>query len=509
MAKPDTRKLKNDAQQAQEKGKFQKAVEYYQELESLEPKDAEWARRAADCHRRLGNHALEIAALARAAERYSASGFLVKAIAMCKMILAKEPGHTETQERLAALYRDRELPAAALSVSGKTPARPTPVTPMEVARPTAEPVVKSRRRTLPPNTPLDAVQLSAVVPGAKPAAGAQVGVFEIPLDEEEIQLDEPPPLETSIETLGRAAHAQTRTAPPAPAPVDRERESARDAAIDVFPRTPLFSDLTRQSFFSLIEKVLLIELDRGEPLFRQGDPADSLYVVAEGEIAVIDEGPPRVQLGRLAEGEFFGEIGLMTDQPRYATAEAIAPTHLLKIDRNVIGDLIEIEPSVLKVLLRFLRDRLIDNLVRTSPLFQPFGGGERFALAGRFLFLEVERESVLIRQGQMADGLFILLTGRAEVIRDQDGEPRRLATLNPGDLCGEMSLLTHEPAIATVRAATKCFALELVAKDFRELIMTHPQVLVFVGDLAEQRRRENEAIVGGAADYAEGHLDLV
>jgi hypothetical protein len=44
---------------------------------------------------------------------------------------------------------------------------------------------------------------------------------------------------------------------------------------------------------------------------------------------------------------------------------------------------------------------------------------------------------------------------------------------------------------------------------FREIIMTHPQVLMFVGDLADQRRRENAAIIDGTADYAEGHVELV
>jgi CRP-like cAMP-binding protein len=72
-----------------------------------------------------------------------------------------------------------------------------------------------------------------------------------------------------------------------------------------------------------------------------------------------------------------------------------------------------------------------------------------------------------------------------------------------------MSLLTQEPAVATVRATGKSFALELPARAFREVIMTHPQVLMFVGDVADARRRQNAAIVGGEVDYSEGHLDLV
>jgi CRP-like cAMP-binding protein len=106
----------------------------------------------------------------------------------------------------------------------------------------------------------------------------------------------------------------------------------------------------------------------------------------------------------------------------------------------------------------------------------------------------------------------VLLSGRAEVVRGGDGADdsgRRLATLDVGDLFGEMSLLTHEPAVATVRTTSKCFVLQLPDNVFREIIMTHPQVLMFVGDLADQRRRENAAIIDGTADYAEGHVELV
>lgn len=468
MVRSDASKLKAEATRALDKGKFNKALECYRELEGLEPHDGGWARRSADMHRRLGQQAAYVTALQRAADRYAQAGFLVKAVAVCKMMLAAEPGHAGALERLAELDAERGMPAPRT--------RPSPTPPAN--------------RAIPPGAPLESVQLSDVVSHARPelnADGSSSGITLIP-----IELD----LEEDLEEV------------PEPE-LDEAARQARRSAARALHATPLFSALSPGALQGLIEKVDLVELEAGQRLFAEGDAGRTLYVVAEGEVAVVSEGPPRVHLSRLGEGAFFGEIALVTDQPRSATVEAAAPAALLAIDRDAIGELVDAEPAVLTVLLRFLRDRLIDRLVATSPLFGPFGGDERRELADRFEFLECEAGTALVTQGGRAGGLYLLLSGSAEVVRAGGERRQRIATLGAGDLCGEMSLLTHEPAVATVRVTSKALALRLPAAAFREVIMTHPQVLVFVNDLADERRHKLAAIAAGAADYEEGHLELV
>jgi CRP-like cAMP-binding protein len=202
---------------------------------------------------------------------------------------------------------------------------------------------------------------------------------------------------------------------------------------------------------------------------------------------------------------------MVTEEPRSASIEALVDSELLAIDRQVMCTLIREEPVVLTVLLRFLRERLVDNLVQSSPLFAPFAGSEREALIARFQFLEVAADTELVLQDEVAEALYVVMSGQLAVERQGDaghGESRHLATLGPGDLFGEMSLLAHTGAVATVIARSKCLVLELPAKAFREVIMTHPQVLAFIGDLASERELELAAVVGGKQEYEELHLDL-
>jgi CRP-like cAMP-binding protein len=79
--------------------------------------------------------------------------------------------------------------------------------------------------------------------------------------------------------------------------------------------------------------------------------------------------------------------------------------------------------------------------------------------------------------------LFVMLAGRAAVLRGA----KPVAALGPGDVFGEISLLTRGPATATVATQSKSFLLQLARADFDELIMTHPHILEYVNDLAQKR----------------------
>ena len=474
----NVRSLTQKANKAVQKGKYAHALRAYLALEELEPKKGEWPRRAADMYRRLNQSSQAIETLGRAVQAYSNAGFLVKAIAVCKLILHIDPSHKETQKRLAGLNAERGLPGTTsleYSISNKKSAAPIAAMPTLIANASPR---RSARRTIPPGAPIDSVALKDIIPGAvsKLRRGSHSGISEIPLDLEDVEI------------LGNVDFASPlRT-------------------------TPLFSHLNQASMELLIERVELIELAPGDILFREGDVGSKLYVVADGTVEVISGGTRAQVLSQLGHGEFFGEIALLTEQPRSATIQASRnrPVQLLGIDRTIVSDLVDQDPRILSVLLRFLRDRLLDRFVHTSSLFAAFTERERKTISGRFLFLEVEPRSVIIEQEEQVEGLYVMLSGQAELVRrTPNGTEELLSIVGSGGICGEMSLLARAPAVATVRTISKSFVLMLPSIVFHDLIMTHPHVLSVVAELADEHRKMFEAAVRGDSEYQNRRVDLI
>jgi len=526
MAK-DGRALREEAAAANATGKYKRALAAYLELERIEPRDAQWPKRAAETYRRLGNNKSAIDAYERSSDRYAQNGFLVQAMAVCKLILQIDPRHEGTLGRLAqmneqvgqgptraqgyaennpglhhnpsvqALRRPSSVTGMVTPVTGepqRTPptepfsmrSRPHPSTPP----PVAVPRTKSKPVQMPPGAALETVNLSQEIPTSYEHSSP--GVHVIPIDDDELAEPQRPsgplievespgdgPIEAEIDDLTELELADIEEVPlPEPRAVGLAAQRALAA-------TPLFAGLPKEALEALVEHLALIPLEVGATLFREGEPSDALYVIVEGEVAVQAEGPPRVEMARLGPGAFIGEVALLTDQPRSATVTAIQTSELLRIDRHTLTRVLANHGDMLRAVLRFVRERLVERWMRTSPLFRPFDDQQRNELAARFQFLEIEAGTVLLPAGSKPDGLYILLAGHCQVHRGG----AIVATLGPGDLIGETALMSGGAFRSDVVSLGKTLALCLPAKDFREVIMIHPHVLEYIGEQAEHSRR--------------------
>jgi CRP-like cAMP-binding protein len=484
------RTLRDEALALVRQGHEQKALLRFAELEKLDPNEPDWPRRAAECHRVLGNSREQVEALGRAAERYMSQGLVPKAIAACKVILSIDPTHTATQQRLSALH-------------ASAPARPLVESPAKRAPTEAPP-------------PQPAPRLSQPAPDARGAAARAPRLDEI-LRKRRFAAPrptvEPPPatagpaptapakeaFATTIEPVYRpngTPSGMFRITFPEPSPA-KPAADARRRAQTALPTTPLFSELSPESLTRIIEHARLVECEAGALVYRANDPSDALYVVVSGAVSVLADGDSRLEITRLGEGDVFGETALVDSEPRSTSAEAAERTELLRIERELIADLVFSEPRALRVALRFLRERLVQVVAATSPLFTTVPKGKRRVFADRFEFLQIERDSQLVEQGSPSPGLYVLLCGTVKVTERE--RARELCVLRAGGVFGEMSLLTGEPAMADVRSEARAFALRLPEWGFQDMGEDHPEALAFLTRLADARRIQNRALLEAPA----------
>lgn len=136
------------------------------------------------------------------------------------------------------------------------------------------------------------------------------------------------------------------------------------------------SDLMRHLPAEQIERILPCihdrQLEKGEILFRTGDPGDALYIVGSGKVEVLSEDPGAevshdgaasgIAIAVLGKGNAFGEMSLLGGDPRTATIRAVEDTDLLKIDKSDFERLVAEDPQMADAVKHISHRRAIDNL---------------------------------------------------------------------------------------------------------------------------------------------------
>ncbi len=137
--------------------------------------------------------------------------------------------------------------------------------------------------------------------------------------------------------------------------------------------------------------------------------------------------------------------------------------------------------------------------VRKQPFLQLLDEAQVETLLAGARLLRFGRGEKVIQQGAAGESMFILLSGEADVFVDAGGHHTRVATLHPGDYCGEMSLLTGEPRSATVIARTDCELWEIDKPVIADLLQENETLVQQFGELLARRRLETEGILASTA----------
>lgn len=273
------------------------------------------------------------------------------------------------------------------------------------------------------------------------------------------------------------------------------------------PPIPLFSELSAESFGAVLTALKLRRVRPGETVIAEGEPGQSFFVLARGEVKVTKQLLSRemaqggvVELATLHEGSIFGEMALVSAAPRSATVTAVSDADLLEFDREALSAASREVGTLAAALDKFTRERLLSNLISTCPLFTPLDRKQRMDLVRRFTAHDVAPGVVILREGEPGRGLFVLLAGEVDVHKIDGVEKVLLATLKPGDVFGEISMLHDQPANATVTAARQSTVLFLPREVFLRLVQAFPEIRDYVGQLSEDRLMDTRLLLEAGHD---------
>ncbi|MBM4291652.1 MAG: cyclic nucleotide-binding domain-containing protein [Deltaproteobacteria bacterium] len=245
----------------------------------------------------------------------------------------------------------------------------------------------------------------------------------------------------------------------------------------------LFNAFSEQTLLQLLNALELRLFTQGDQLIEEGEEARGVFVVCCGRVDITrrtQEGET-IDLATLGAGALVGEMGLITNSPRVATATAHDDVWALMLPAPAYALMRECKEEVYASLSHLVGGRMLQNITKFSPVFRALPRSAHAELLREFKSMVVQPGEVLLRQGERGRGLFLILDGLVRVNQLGSLEPR---WLREGDIFGETSLVYDSPVTATCTAVRRSLLFMLSPERFKQMLDQFPEVRHSLSELS-------------------------
>jgi putative YpdA family bacillithiol system oxidoreductase len=256
---------------------------------------------------------------------------------------------------------------------------------------------------------------------------------------------------------------------------------------------PLLAKVPVQALRDLILESTVHEVSPGTVIFREHDFTDSFYMILKGKVGVTFEaqGPEQAPIP-IGQGEFFGEMSLLTGRRRSGTVTAGEASLLIETPRKAMLRLLNTEASVK----RALDEVFIFRAIR-SHLLPEADSNFLAKLASKATLCSYKAGEVVFKEGDLGDAFYLVRTGSVKVSRIAgQGAAAKEWVLNyvpSGRYFGEMALLNPKDPRrnATVTATKYTEAIRLAKEDFDHMLAQFPECE------AQMRAKMQQRLIAG------------
>lgn len=380
------------------KGRLREAFETYEQVKAYGEKDPRIFIRMGDIARKLDNASMAVDCYRDAVKTFVKQGFLIKAIAVCKLIISIDPSQEDIQKKLAELAAKGAAPMIA----------PAPVkTGAAAQKPEAgagskpAPVEVKRLPRVPLFSDFNEEEFHAIVRIVKArdiAAGeylfregdggdslffiseGDVEVIGRAKDGHEISFarlregdvfGEFGFFSDAVRLTGIKAASRTSLLELTKKDLDEiieQHKRVGDILINFYKErvvdrlmalSDVFQPLSEGDRKEILKRLSIVSYQKGSIITREGEPGDTMYLIKSGSIAVSVKGKAgqETKLAEMKEGDFFGEIALATSRPRMATITALTDVSLVEFSRPLIKDILGKYPAIKSILERVIKER--------------------------------------------------------------------------------------------------------------------------------------------------------
>jgi CRP-like cAMP-binding protein len=264
------------------------------------------------------------------------------------------------------------------------------------------------------------------------------------------------------------------------------------------PPLPLLSLLPAEALRRVVELLDYEIFAEGQAVMERDEQRADLIWTVSPTLTIREP-----ELQRLPSGCLLGLSGHGHDASRaevkvFSTRGA----DILRLSARAMTQLSEEFADFSNRLSTLRRHALTERMMCRHELFTELTIEARAELMERFVGLHLERNERIILQNHPSPGLYIVLEGKVDIMRSDDSVEVQLATLQPGDICGEIGLVSDSPAVASAVMATQGILLFLSREEFSDAAQRHSELARYAVKIARARLEETSSSLS-SADLAE------
>lgn len=288
------------------KKNYSKAIDLINAELRKRPKDVRLRMQQADVLILENRNREAIPVLLQLADEHASDGYTAKAIAFLKRIEKLEPGRQDVEDRLSTLVQEKLGAAPTVSAPAQAPA-------MEFGFEEFDPSAEISFAAEPASVPVE------------PSASDSLDLEGM----DSIQIEEPPPPTSATQTAKS------------------------------FLTTPLFEGFEQQELAAIIRGLQFVGAEPGDVLVGEGAPGDSMFIIVSGTAKAWVRGRKGdyMKIKELSDGDFFGEVSVLTGKPRTATITAATEVEMLELNKPTLDGIVARYPRVRQVLEEYQKKR--------------------------------------------------------------------------------------------------------------------------------------------------------
>lgn len=336
------------------KKNFPKAVEVLRAQTQAKPHDRRLRLQLADVYVMAGRERDAVPVLMTLADQEASDGFAAKSIAILKRIEKIEPGRRDVEDRLAKLIQDKSRRTMSVPKPANLP--PPSSAGMSFG---FEEIDSSSEIQIGGHSPEPALPEPTLPDAAEPAfpelspdllSGLEA---EAPaFTPEPAFMPEPTPIPAADDLVAEfddsfAVESEAESTPPAQG-----------------LSTPLFDGFSPEELLAVMRGLELVSFDAGDVIVAEGAAGDSMFILTSGKVKAYVKTPKgkSLKVQEFEEGDFFGEISVLTGKPRTATLTAAENCDCLELTRAALDEITKTHPGVREVLKKFQKERALSTV---------------------------------------------------------------------------------------------------------------------------------------------------